>query len=174
MQFPCTPPTNKQHEKIQWTSFNLNEQANQWTSYTVRKYEHKIVKMSSHSLCFLFFGNSGVSNKSKFHLKQVFHMMIAYSTTLNPYLNIFHLADLIFNLRFYRTLNFILSKCKNPKKNKRPIGHIIHLKNTSNFDLSKKLSLLNCCQYLPLWLLYVCRYTIHCEKKKQQNIQELI
>lgn len=94
--------------------------------------------MSSHSLCFLFFGNSGVSNKSKFHLKQVFHMMIAYSTVLNPYLNIFHLADLIFNLRFYRTLNFILSKCKNPKKNKRPIGHIIHLKNTSNFDLSKK------------------------------------
>lgn len=61
--------------------------------------------------------------------------MIAYSTVLNPYLNIFHLADLIFNLRFYRTLNFILSKCKNPKKNKRPIGHIIHLKNTSNFDL---------------------------------------
>lgn len=61
--------------------------------------------------------------------------MIAYSTALNPYLNIFHLADLIFNLRFYRTLNFILSKCKNPKKNKRPIGHIIHLKNTSNFDL---------------------------------------
>lgn len=62
-------------------------------------------------------------------------MIIAYSTALNPYLNIFHLADLIFNLRFYRTLNFILSKCKNPKKNKRPIGHIIHLKNTSNFDL---------------------------------------
>lgn len=98
--------------------------------------------------------------------------MIAYSTALNPYLNIFHLADLIFNLRFYRTLNFILSKCKNPKKNKRPIGHIIHLKNTSNFDLSKKLSLLNCCRSLPLWLLYKCHtnaiqmYTTHWEKKK--------
>lgn len=101
-------------------------------------------------------------------------MMIAYSTALNPYLNIFHLADLIFNLRFYRTLNFILSKCKNPKKNKRPIGHIIHLKNTSNFDLSKKTKFT---KLLPVsaTMIIVCMSVHHTlGEKKIQNIQKLI
>lgn len=156
--------SNKQTEwKIQWTSFNLNEQANQWTSYTVRKYEHKIVKMSSHSLCFYFLATVAINPNSISNKYFIWWL-------LTVRLNIFHLADLIFNLRFYRTLNFILSKCKNPKKNKRPIGHIIHLKNTSNFDLSKKLSLLNCCQYLPLWLLYVYVGTPYIGRKKKYKI----
>lgn len=102
-------PVNKLHSKEIWTQVCQDVQ-----SFTL----------------FLFFGNSGVSNKSKFHLKQVYPTMIAYSTALKSYLNIFHLADLIFNLRFYRTLNFILtlpmSKCKNPKKKNHQEAHGPH------------------------------------------------
>lgn len=135
MQFPCSPPTNSVKNP-------MNKLQCERKSKPVNKLHSKQIwtqvcqDVQSFTL-FLFFGNSGVSNKSKFHLKQVYPTMIAYSTALKSYLNIFHLADLIFNLRFYRTLNFIstlpMSKCKPPppkKKNtKRPMGHIVHLRN---------------------------------------------